>query len=250
VSPPGATYASGLTTAGLGAPSLDEALVQHAAYCAALERCGVTLTRLEADDRFPDGTFVEDTSVLTERVAIFARSGAPSRQGEVTRIADVLARFYERWAAIVAPGTLDAGDVCEVGPHFFIGLSARTNEAGATQLAAILAAEGYTSSTIDIRESRTLLHLKSGMSWLGADRLVLVPELAAHAAFQKYETIVVDEAETYGANCIVVNGEVLIPTGYPRLEQALARQGRAVTPLAVSEFRKMDGGLSCLSLRF
>ena len=122
-------------------------LEQHAAYCQALRECGLSLTMLEADLRHPDSTFVEDTAVLTPRGAILTRPGAASREGEVAAIRPAIASFYPNDAAHSSrPGTLDGGDICEAGDHFFLGLSHRTNEAGAEQLAAHLAGQGYTSS--------------------------------------------------------------------------------------------------------
>jgi dimethylargininase len=247
---PGASFSLGLTTAQLGAPLLDVALSQHAAYCVALERSGLTLTRLEPDDRFPDSTFVEDSAVLTERFAVLARSGAPSRRGEVAAVAEALATSYGPCGEITAPGTLDGGDVCQVDRHFFIGLSQRTNAEGAAQLSALLTSRGFTTSTIDIRGSSGLLHLKSGISCPGRDVLVLTAELFTHPAFRGYEAIVVDPEERYGANCVSINGHVLIPADHPRLADALRGHGFDVVSLPMSEFRKMDGGLSCLSLRF
>src|ERR1700674_2680033 len=123
VRPPAPNFAEGLTTADLGAPNYQRALKQHKDYCGALEQCGLTLIRLEADRPYPDSTFVEDTAVLTREYAILARPGAPSRTGEVARIRDVLADFYPSLFSIQPPGTLDGGDVCEAGNHFFIGIS-------------------------------------------------------------------------------------------------------------------------------
>jgi dimethylargininase len=143
VRPPGATYAEGLTTMDLGAPDYTRALQQHEVYCGALEKCGLTLTRLEADERYPDSTFVEDTAVVTGRCAILTRLGAASRVGEVKSIASALSQFYCQLHWIQEPGTLDGGDVCEAErdarSHFFIGISQRTNEAGAEQLGGWLA---------------------------------------------------------------------------------------------------------------
>ena len=123
VRPPAANFADGLTTVDLGKPDFNQALEQHTRYCAALEQCGLALTWLEADARYPDSTFVEDTAVLTEHSAILTHPGAPSREGEVAAISRALRQFYSRFCAITAPGTLDGGDICEAGTHFFIGVS-------------------------------------------------------------------------------------------------------------------------------
>ena len=174
IRPPGTNYAEGLTRVALGAPDYERALRQHAAYCEALERCGLELTRLEADERYPDSTFVEDTAVLIPAGAILTRPGAASRMGEVESIKETLSRFCPRIDSIQEPGTVDGGDICEAGNHFFIGLSDRTNEAGAGQLAELLASYGYTSSFVDIRNVKDILHLKSGVAYLGDNRLVVI----------------------------------------------------------------------------
>lgn len=258
VRPPGANYAEALTTMDLGAPDYARALQQHAAYCEALEECGLTLTRLEANERYPDSTFVEDTAVVTDHCAILMRPGAASRVGEVESIAQALSRFYSELHSIHQPGTLDGGDVCEAEcepergarSHFFIGISERTNEAGAQQLAAWLASYGCTSSFINIRGVKNILHLKSGLACLGDNRLVVIDSLAAHNEFRSYELVRVPPEEEYAANCVHVNDRVLVAAGYPGFERMLRDMGYQTIALEMTEFQKMDGGLSCLSLRF
>jgi dimethylargininase len=250
VRPPGPGFAQGLTTSELGPPIYELALEQHAAYCAALETCGLSLIRLEADDRHPDSTFVEDTAILSEKCAVVAHPGAPSRQSEIASVRAALARLYPALHSIAAPGTLDGGDICQAGERFLIGVTARTNEAGAGQLAAILTAHGYAADLVDIRAMPGLLHLKSGLAWLGDGRLLLVRELADHPAFADFEHVYVNDHEAYAANCVRVNDRVLVPAGYPGARATLEALGYATIALEMSEFQKMDGGLSCLSLRF
>jgi dimethylargininase len=250
VRPPASNFAEGLTTAGLGAPNYERALEQHQAYCAALEQCGLILTRLEPDPDYPDSTFVEDTAVLTARCALLARPGATSRAGEVASVRDALATVFPSFPAIQAPGTLDGGDVCEAGNHFFVGISARTNEAGARQLAEALGAFNYTASFVDIRGVEGILHLKSGLAYLGDERLAVIEVLARRAELGGYELLSVNAEEEYAANCVRVNDRVLLAAGYPNFERKLGDLGYQTIALEMSEFRKMDGGLSCLSLRF
>ncbi len=171
---PGSNFAEGLTTVDLGLPVFDRVLRQWSDYCVALEKCGLAVTYLEEDMNHPDSTFVEDTAVLTENSAMLARPGAASRRGEVVAIADTVRKFYPEAAPIEAPGTLDGGDICEAGSHFFLGLSHRTNEEGTRQLAAHLAMEGFTSSCVDVRELTSILHLKSGISYIGDNTLVVM----------------------------------------------------------------------------
>ena len=308
VRPPSSNFAEGLTTSALGAPNYQLALEQHAAYCAALEQCGLQLIRLEADERYPDSCFVEDAAIVFEALpvehptrdaragtplgratapnaaviaessadyadyadsksddpraarkqAILTRPGARSRQGEVASMRSEFARLFPTLDEIRSAGTVDGGDVCEAGTHFFIGISERTNEEGARQLAEILTRHGCTSSFVDIR-SRThaqdaratsLLHLKSGIAYLGNRTLVVTETLATHEEFRNYDLIHVDPSEDYAANCIEVNGRVLIAAGHPRFAAKLRDLGYETIALEMSEFQKMDGGLSCLSVRW
>ena len=253
---PGSNYQDGLTTVDLGIPDVQKTFLEHNNYLAALKACGLTLIELPADLRFPDGTFVEDTAILVPASsqsgpgAILTRPGAVSRSGEVLEMGQVLKTYFPDLAEITSPGTLDGGDICEAGYHFFIGISLRTNESGAAQLAAWLAARGFTSSFVDIRQTPGILHLKSGIAYLGDNRLVLIDSLASHSAFAGFERIPVAVGEEYAANCIRVNDSILIAAGFPRFEAALRQLGYPLIVLEMSEFQKMDGGLSCLSLRF
>jgi len=247
---PAASFAGGLTRVDLGKPELAVAREQHEAYCQALEDCGLKLTRLAADDQYPDSTFVEDTAVLTSRGAVITRPGAPSRLGETEEIRRVLLTDYERVFEIHAPGTVDGGDVCEAGDHFFIGVSHRTNEPGANQLAAFLAELGYDSTLLDIRGLSNILHLKSGIAYLGHRRIVIIDELQDRKEFSGYDLVHVNAAEAYAANCLSVNDRVLVAAGYPALQRQLRDLGYDTIDLEMSEFQKMDGGLSCLSLRY
>lgn len=250
VRPPSVHFASGLTTSGLGEPDFGLALQQHYAYVRALEACGLEILRLPADDRFPDATFVEDTAIVRADGAILARPGAPSRAGEVDAVRERLVSHFPDPTAIEEPGTLDGGDVCEAGDRAFIGVSERTNEAGAEQLAAWFARHGVRPHLVDIRGTPGLLHLKTGLACLGENRLLIVPALAEEPAFRSFELVLVPEDESYAANAIRVNDRVLLASGFRGTEERLRRLGYEVQTLAMSEFRKMDGGLSCLSLRW
>lgn len=246
---PSVNFSDGLTSRS-GAPLYAQALKQHAAYCAALEECGLKLVRLEADERYPDSTFVEDVAVITARGGLLARPGAPSRTGEVEGVKEALAKFYSTLGSIKEPGTLDGGDICEAGNHFFIGISQRTNENGAQQLAEWLASLDYTSGFVDIRDVKGILHLKSGLAYLGENRLVVIEAISNREDFRGYDLIAVNRQEEYAANCVLVNERVLLAGGYPELEKSLSKLAYQTISLQMSEFQKMDGGLSCLSLRF
>jgi dimethylargininase len=247
---PGESFAEGITSANLGKPHLELALDQHAAYRQALERCGLRVTTFEADERFPDSTFVEDTAILTPQMAVITRPGADSRKGEVDAVRAALEAHYQDVRSIEAPGTVDGGDICQAGDHFFIGVSARTNPEGARQLAGHLQAAGFTTSEIDIRSTNGLLHLKSGLTYLGNGTLLVCEALTGLPELFDYRVLVVPDEETYAANCIRVNDFVLFAAGFPQTAAMLAAEGFDLMLLDMSEFRKMDGGLSCLSLRF
>jgi dimethylargininase len=246
VRPPARSFAAGLSSGAEGPPDVDRALEQHAEYVQALRDCGLSVTCLEPDDAYPDATFVEDTAIVTARGAILTRPGAPSREGEVRSMLECLRQFHADPCVITAPGTVDGGDICDADGHFLIGVSARTNEHGAQQMAQHLGRLGYTSSILDIRANPALLHLKSGVAYLGDGVWVADGGTALDAR----NVIRVLPTEAYAANCVRVNGAVLVAAGYPHLSAALASRGCRVVPLEMSEFRKMDGGLSCLSLRF
>jgi len=250
VRPPGRTFADGLTSVPLGKPSLALALEQHAAYVAALERCGLKVTALEPDDALPDSTFVEDTAVIVGGNAMLTRPGAASRLGEVAAIRETIARFFSDFEEIVEPGTLDGGDVCETEDCVYIGLSARTNRNGAEQLAAFVEKAGGKASLVDMSGVTSILHLKSGMSYAGDGIFVAIDELLPRLDLSGGRVLHVPPGEEYGANCVRVNYCVLVAVGYPALEELLCNCGLSPIALDMSEYRKMDGGLSCLSLRF
>ncbi|HEY7993994.1 MAG TPA: arginine deiminase-related protein [Candidatus Eremiobacteraceae bacterium] len=249
VRPPGPSFAKGLTSAGKGAPDLSLALAQHDAYRDALRRCGVDVFELPPSDAFPDATFVEDVAVIVDGHAMLTRPGAPSRRDEVGLIRDKIAALFDHYDAIAAPGTLDGGDVCEAGDRCFVGISDRTNEAGADQLGRRLESLGKRMEKVDIRSIRGLLHLKSAIAFVNW-MFVVAPIARALPPLSGEPAIYIGDDETYAANCVEINGRVLVAAGFPRVSAALKGRGLTVIELQMSEFEKMDGGLSCLSLRF
>jgi len=240
------TITAGITTAGFGKPDAGKARVQHRSYVAELRDCGLEVTVLEADDRYPDSVFVEDTAVVTDRCAIVTNPGAAERKGEIHGIEKTLAGLYGDLERIIDPGTVDGGDVLQVGDHFFVGLSKRTNREGAEQLSTILQGYDFGVSLVGLRR---FLHLKTGVAHLGGDDLVVTGELVEKDEFRGFEKIALPPEEEYGANCIRVNDRVLVAAGYEVAKRGISERGYEVTELEMSEFRKLDGGLSCLSLR-
>ncbi len=233
----------------LGKPDYELALQQHDAYIAALKACGVEVTVLPADERYPDSCFVEDPAVITRKCAIITNPGAPSRNGEKDEIIGAVRSFFpeDKIEYITAPGTLEGGDVMMVGDHFYVGRSARTNEEGIRQFLAILEKHGLSGSEVTLEE---VLHLKTGVNYLENGNLLVSGEFTHKPEFAKYTRIPIPEEEAYAANCIWVNGTVIVPEGFPAVEAAVRKAGYPVILVDTSEYRKVDGGLSCLSLRF
>lgn len=239
----------GITTADLGKPDYELALKQHDDYIEAIKECGVEVTVLEANEEFPDSCFVEDVALCTKNCVIITRPGALSRRNEVFQedMQEALKRFFKHIEYIKEPGTVEAGDIMMVGDHFYIGLSARTNEHGANQVISILKKYGLGGSVVSLEK---VLHLKTGLSYIENNNLLVAGEFVSSPIFKGFNKIVINEDESYSANCIWVNDRVLIPKGYPVTKTAIESAGYKVIEVDTSEYRKIDGGLSCLSLRF
>ena len=245
---PGRSIVKGLSDSKtLGLPKYEEAMIQHQSYIDALTKCGLDVLVLEPCEEYPDSTFVEDVALITPNCAIITRPGVPSRRGEVHEIGFLLKQKFNNIEAIEAPGTIEGGDIMMIGDHYYIGLSERTNLEGAKQIIQILSKYGMSGSTISLNK---VLHLKTGLSYLEENNLVVCGEFINDASFGRYNLIEIPEKESYAANCIWVNESVIIPLGYPTTKQRITNAGYPVIETDVSEFQKLDGGLSCLSLRY
>ena len=245
---PAKSIVEGLTESkALGAPNYEQAIIQHQSYIDSLKMCGLDVTVLEPCEEYPDSTFLEDVALITPSCAIITRPGAYSRRGEVKEIESVLRNRFNNVQVIETPGTLEGGDVMMVGNHYYIGLSNRTNLKGAKQIIEILNKYGMSGSTISLNK---MLHLKTGLSFLENNNLIVCGEFINDSRFDQYNSIEIPESESYAANCIWVNEFVIIPTGYPITKEKIRNAGYTVLDTDVSEFKKLDGGLSCLSLRY
>lgn len=244
---PGKSFINGLTEANLGLPNYEKALTQHKSYISALKLCGLNVHILEADEAFPDSTFIEDTALLTPNCAIIMNPGASSRRNEILQMRNVIENYYENIEIVKTPGTVEAGDIMMVGNHFYIGLSERTNNEGAQQVIKILEKYEMSGSVIKVGKG---LHLKSSVAYLEKNNLLATKDFSAHADFKKFNIVEIPTEENYAANCVWINDKVIIPAGFPKSKQKIIDQGYAIHEVDVSEFRKLDGGLSCLSLRF
>ena len=238
-------------TSGLypGVPDFELAQKQHDHYIECLKQCGVEVTVLPPLEEYPDSVFVEDPAVITRSCAIIANPGAPSRNGEKNEILPAIREFFddEHIHFIEEPGNLDGGDVMMVGDHFYVGLSARTNEEGIRQFGEILGKYGMTCSQVPLEE---VLHLKTGVNYIENNNMLVSGEFVTKPDFEKYNKILIPEGEEYAANCIWMNGKVIVPEGYPGVAKLVEEAGYEVILCDTSEYRKLDGGLSCMSLRF
>lgn len=240
----------GITSAPeLGKPNFELALKQHDCYIEALKKCGVTVTLLEADELYPDSCFVEDTAVITRKCAIISNPGALSRRKEAEVMLPTIKKFFsdDKIEYIKSPGTLEGGDVMMVGDHFYVGRSARTNEEGIRQFIEILEKHGLTGSEVPLE---LVLHLKTGVNYIENNNMLVSGEFLTKEDFKKYNHIIIPEEESYAANCIWVNDKVIVPEGYPTVEKRIKEAGYEIILVDTSEYKKLDGGLSCLSLRF
>lgn len=233
----------------LGKPDYALALKQHDSYIKALENCGVNVTVLEPMEEFPDSCFVEDPAVITRNCAVITNPGAPTRRGETEGILPAVRKFFPdgKIEFIRSPGTLEGGDVMMAGDIFYVGRSARTNGEGIRQFAEILERHGLSVCEVPLEH---VLHLKTGINYIENGNMLVSGEFTDKPVFDRYNKIVIPESEAYAANCIWVNGKVIVPSGYPAVEGLIRSAGYEVILTDTSEYRKLDGGLSCLSLRF
>jgi dimethylargininase len=244
---PSPSIKDGLSSSNLGVPDFFLASEQHSRYIMTLQHLGLDVKVLPGKDMFPDSTFIEDIALCTPECAVIANPGALSRQKETVGITQILKEFYKCIEEISSPGTLEAGDVMMVGNHYYIGISNRTNNEGAVQLIQILKKHGMSGSTVPLPK---MLHLKSGVSYLENNNMLVSGELVHYKEFNGFNLIHIDDDESYAANSLWVNGTVIVPDGFPNTRKKIGKAGYKTISLDVSEFQKVDGGLSCLSLRF
>lgn len=244
---PGPDFARGVTgIAWDKPPDYRKICRQHDAYIEALAARGLDVHVLAPEPDFPDSYFVEDVAVMLPETALITRPGDLSRRREPETITRILAR-HKPLEYIVAPGRLDGGDVMQVEGHFYIGLSQRTNKKGAQQLGQAAERQGFTWSTIAVPEA---LHLKTGVNYLGKNCLLMFEAYDRLPEFGRFNRIIVEKDEISAANTLLINDTLLTPEGCPKTLRKLKTLGMPITQLDMSEVIKMDGGLSCLSLRF
>ena len=223
---------------------VDGARAQHAAYRVALESLGCEVLELPADAAYPDSVFVEDVALAFDEVAIATRPGAESRRNEGDAVLELLGSMRPV-LRIEAPGTLDGGDVLRIGKRVFVGASARSNGSGHQQLRELLASHGYTVESVPMRDC---LHLKSAVTQVGENAVLVNPAWGDVAAFAGYERIEVDASEEHAANALRVGDALLYPDCFPRTLERLRTAGIKVVTVDVSELQKAEGAVTCCSI--
>jgi len=245
---PGRSIVDGLRAEDIGTPDLNQMLADHAHYVATLKATGARVIELPPLEGYPDAVFVEDTALCLPQGAVMMRPGAPSRMGEVALMEPALREVYEDIRQIKGPGHVEGGDILVTGREVLVGRSDRTDAAGVAELTRIVAEWGHC-----LREVFTppgVLHFKTDCSLLDAETILSTKRLDASGCFDGYRVLHVAEGEEAAANSIRFNRLVVCPAGFPRTSEMLSNAGYDVVAVNNSECAKLDGGMSCLSLRF
>jgi dimethylargininase len=240
---PSSRLAEGIVTHLRRAP-VDVALAraQHAAYAEALAAGGWMIAQAPAAEDCPDSVFIEDTVVVCEDLAVLARPGARARRAEVAGVAGMARSLGLRTAAIHEPATLDGGDVLQAGHTVYVGRSGRTNSAGIRQLRALLAPLGRTVIAVPLGN---VLHLKSAVTALPDGTFLLAPQLVPAGLFPAVRPV----AEEAGCHVVPLGADrVLIAASAPRTAQLLDDVGFTPVVADISEFEKLEGCVTCLSV--
>jgi len=244
---PAPSVVNGLRAGDHASPSFAGVLREHGAYVAALAAAGLAVTTLPPLDDFPDAIFVEDPALVFDDTAIVLRPGAPTRAGEGAAIRPALAAHFAQVLAIT-DGHVDGGDIMLTPDAVIIGLSARTDAAGAKALAAVLARLGRASRIVTPPPG--VLHLKTGVNLIDEETLLMTAPMAAAKLFPDFDIVLVGEGEDAAANALRLNDTLLVGRGFHRTIDRLAARGYRITTLETSEIGKLDAGLSCMSLRW
>jgi dimethylargininase len=223
---------------------LSRARAEHNEYESALRSLGYEVQRLPAGPDMPDSVFIEDAAIVLDELAVITRPGAESRRVETAGVAEAV-RSYRPVAAVLAPGTLDGGDVLRIDRTLFVGVGYRSNEAGAKQLRSLIGSQGY---AVEAVRFQGCLHLKSAASLVADDLVLINPEWVDASLFDPLRTIDVDPAEPFAANALLVDGTVIYPAEHVRTRARLEAAGLKVRPVPAGELAKAEGGVTCCSL--
>lgn len=245
---PAASITDGLRAHDTGTPDLARMLAAHDAYIKILRETGAEVIVLPASPAYPDSVFVEDTALCLPQGAILMRSGAATRAGEVAEMAPALRKVYTDVREIKGPGIIEGGDILFTAREILVGLSERTDQAGVDELADLVSDWGYSLRSISIPDD--VLHFKTDCSLLDPETILSTQRLAASGCFADYKVIYTAPGEEAAANAIRFNQFVIMAAGFPKTAQRLRDSGYEVREIDNTECAKLDGGMSCLSLRF
>lgn len=223
---------------------LDIARAQHRTYVEALKELGCDVLELPAEADLPDSVFVEDTAFILPEAAVITRPGADSRKPETESIAQALSP-HTRLLFLQPPATLDGGDVLVVGKEIFIGLSTRSNDEAIRQLNNLLKEYGYSVTGVSLHDC---LHLKSAVTRVNDDTLLINKNWVDTQPFVEYELIEVDPSEPYAANCLPIGNFIIYPASFPRTRAQLEEHGYKIVSVEVDELAKAEGAVTCCSL--
>ncbi len=245
---PGAGVIDGLRAVDTGAPDFGQFQRDHATYISLLKSTGAGVSELDALDNFPDSVFVEDSALCLPEVAIAMRPGAPSRLGEAAIMAPVLSGYYHEVLSIEGPGFIDGGDILVTEREILVGKSARTDAAGIAELRSLTSRWDY--SVREVQTPAGVLHFKTDCSLMDEETVLTTKRLSDTGCFDGYRTINTADGEEAAANAIRFNELVIMPSGFPKTADKLSAAGYTVREVGNTEAAKLDGGMSCLSLRF
>ena len=224
----------------------DLAVKQHNAYCALLRDCGLRVVELTVNSAYPDSTFIEDTVVVVDEIAVMACMGAESRRGEVPGVETVLAT-YRKIDHIRPPATLEGGDVLRAGGKVFVGITPRTNAAGVSSLKTIIEPFGYQVIPVTVRDC---LHLKSACTTIDDDTVLVNPRWVDLDPFKGFRAIPVPEDEPWAANTLQIENTVCVHAGFTNTIMMLQTHGFQVKTVDISELLKAEAGMTCSSIIF
>ena len=245
---PSPSVIHGLRAEDRGNPDYDGVKSEHEAYVKALEAAGITVTILPALEEFPDSIFVEDPALVFSEGSILLRPGSDSRRGETKEIAPVLHKLFNRVLELPQTGYADGGDILVIPGAVKIGISARTDPAGANGLIEQLQKLGLKGEIVNTPKG--VLHFKTACSLLDEETILLTRQMAESGLFVGFRNIILPQGEEPAANALRINETVLISASYKRTIDMLDQAGYSVVPVKTTEIEKIDAGLSCMSLRW
>lgn len=245
---PSASIIDGLRAVDTGVPSLELFQSHHADYVTALRSTGADVEVLDALDAYPDSVFVEDAALCLPEVAIVMRPGAPTRLGEAIEMTPHLKDYYTNVQQINGPGFIEGGDILVTEREILVGKSARTNSEGVAELRDIVSDYGYTLQ--EVQTPPDVLHFKTDCSLLDEETILSTGRLARSGCFEGYKVLQVADGEEACANSIRFNNLVIMPQGFDKTAEILNKASYEICQIGNTEAAKLDGGMSCLSLRF